>query len=105
MKKYQSFSHGNSLTGGTGRNGSGAAATSMITNKRLRRSNNKLDVNGGHNNKKKKKGAHDETFTQALLYVTAYFLCVIFVIIAQFIEKVSFPLMLLKAIFYPSQGK
>ena len=109
MKKYQSFSHGNSLTGGrNGATSSTVAATKNSpnrnnNNRKLGRDDNKL--RRSNSNKRKKKGAHEETFTQALLYVFAYFLCYIFVIAAQFMEKVSFPLMLLKAIFYPSQGK
>jgi len=100
MKKYQSFSHGNSLTG-SGRNvatSSTGVTAATVKNSSSNRNNNK------NRKRKKKKGAHEETFTQALLYVSAYFSCYIFVIVAQFMENVGFPLMLLKAIFYPSQG-
>ena len=77
MKKYRSFSKGNSMNG------------SSITSA----------------GRKKKKDTNEETFTQASLYVTAYFLCYIFATIAQFQDEVGFVMMLLKGIFYPSQGK
>ena len=70
MKKYRSFSKGNSMNG------------SSITSA----------------GRKKKKDTNEETFTQASLYVTAYFLCYIFVVIAQFQDEVGFVMMLLKGI-------